>query len=36
MAVKFTREQQEAIDLHGCNILVSAAAERPPCWRNVL
>ena len=26
MAVKFTREQQEAIDLHGCNILVSAAA----------
>lgn len=26
MAVTFTREQQSAIDLHGCNILVSAAA----------
>ena len=26
MAVTFTREQQRAIDLHGCNILVSAAA----------
>lgn len=26
MAVKFTREQQEAVELHGCNILVSAAA----------
>ncbi len=26
MAMTFTREQQEAIDLHGCNILVSAAA----------
>lgn len=26
MAMKFTREQQEAIDLHGCNLLVSAAA----------
>ncbi len=26
MAVTFTSEQQRAIDLHGCNILVSAAA----------
>ena len=26
MAVTFTQEQQEAIDLRGCNILVSAAA----------
>ena len=26
MAVKFTPEQQQAIDLHDCNILVSAAA----------
>ena len=26
MAVTFTTEQQRAIDLHGCNILVSAAA----------
>ena len=26
MAVKFTAEQQKAIQLHGCNILVSAAA----------
>ncbi len=26
MAVTFTAEQQRAIDLHGCNILVSAAA----------
>lgn len=26
MAVKFTQQQQQAIDLHDCNILVSAAA----------
>ena len=26
MAVNFTKEQQQAIDLHGCDILVSAAA----------
>ena len=26
MAVTYTPEQQRAIDLHGCNILVSAAA----------
>lgn len=26
MAVSFTPEQQRAVDLHGCNILVSAAA----------
>ena len=26
MAVTFTLEQQEAIERHGCNILVSAAA----------